>query len=271
MATTELASIYMLYSNIGDEKHKPTEKMVTRGYIENKDKVVFPMFPGPKLTNGPSHTIDGGKQNAQTTVKYYALPTTGVHILHLVLKFVEFNHLLSELGWDGHEAKLLKSKTITNSIMLSSNPTHWISSPMMGNASVGHLSQRLRNRSIPSRSRYVRRRKRSTIMQTAPVRCSANSSVPTNPRVVSETPVWTIAPSEAEDVRLVLLGLLEFEAAVLLGLLEFEAVHSSSLQKGSDRGPLIRARTAATLDCTPSESVASCFLHQSLFSFSTIL
>ena len=107
MATTELASIYMPYSNLGDDKNKPTEKMVTRGYIENKDKVVFPMFPGPKLTNGRSHTIDGGKQNTQTTVKYYALPTTGVYILHLVLKFVEFNLLLSELGWDAHEAKLL--------------------------------------------------------------------------------------------------------------------------------------------------------------------
>ena len=110
MATTELASIYMPYSNLGDDKNKPTEKMVTRGYIENKDKVVFPMFPGPKLTNGRSHTIDGGKQNTQTTVKYFALPTTGVHILHLVLKFVEFNHLLSELGWDAHEAKLLSTE-----------------------------------------------------------------------------------------------------------------------------------------------------------------
>lgn len=107
--SSEIASIYIPYANISDDRKKPNDKQVTRGYIDNKDKLAFSAWPIAKIPNGRSHTIDAGKAtNAKSTVKFYSLPNSGgVGSAHIVTKYVEFVQLLTELGWDEHEKKLM--------------------------------------------------------------------------------------------------------------------------------------------------------------------
>ena len=107
MSQNELASIYLAYNTLTEDK-RPKESQVTRGYIEDKDKVVFPIFPVAKIANGRKWTIDGGSTNhAKTTVTYYSLPHNVGQHTYMVLKLIEYESLIFELGWDDHEKKLM--------------------------------------------------------------------------------------------------------------------------------------------------------------------
>ena len=102
----------MAYSNLREDQKKPTAAQVQKGYIEDKERVVFPVYPLPKVTNGRKHTIDGGHQHTKNTVTYYSLPASNLHASNIIFKFVELKHLLVETGWEEHEQKLRGQLTV---------------------------------------------------------------------------------------------------------------------------------------------------------------
>lgn len=106
MSQNELASIYMCYNNLRDDQKKPTAQQVQKGYIEDKDNVTFPVYPLAKPVNGKKHTIDGGT-TARTTVTFFALGNGSGAASSLCLKLVEYNSLLSEVGWDEKEEEYM--------------------------------------------------------------------------------------------------------------------------------------------------------------------